>query len=600
MNRLLLTTLIILLCPTVTNAQRERIDSLLHMLGSQLHDTSRMESYYKLAKDFTNINSDSSIYFANEALKLARQYNDLAVEANCYSTLGVNYKNRGSFEEALASHYKALKIRETRKDERGLATTYNDIGVLYKVMGRIDDALANYKKSNELCIRIGLDKGIAMTYNNIGTIYREKVKPDSALAYYMLALRQSEKMGDSYSIATCLSNVGDIYTDQNKQAEALEIFKRCLTYDKENEDKGGMTVSYNNIARTLGNLKRFDEAVKYSDSALSTALSENLNQERMAVLIIRTSIEEWRGNYAAALNFHRQYLALKDSIIGEETTNKISELQTQYETEKKEQQIALQQSELKRKDYMIGGAGGILFLGMALSYSYYRRYKLKQQARLQEAIIHQQEQATHAVIEAEERERKRIAGDLHDGVGQLMGAAKMNLSVIGSELTFQDDEQRANFDKAMALVDEGCREVRTVSHNIMPNALLKSGLSSAIREFVNKIDQRVIKVNLYTEGLNERINGNTESVLYRIVQECVNNVIKHAGASQLDISLIKDSDGISLTIEDNGKGFDTSDKSKFDGIGIKNIQSRVDYLKGTVEWDAAPGKGTVVMVHTPV
>src|SRR5690606_11673462 len=173
-------------------------------------------------------------------------------------------------------------------------------------------------------------------------------------------------------------------------------------------------------------------------------------------------------------------------------------------------------------------------------------------------------------------------------------------SMIGSELSFASEEQRQSFEKAMSLVDEGCREVRTVSHNIMPNALLKSGLSTAIREFVNKIDHRVIKVNLYTEGLHQRIDEKTESVLYRIVQECVNNVIKHASASQLDISIIREETDLTLTIEDNGKGFDSTDKSNFDGIGIRNIQSRVDYLKGSVEWDTAPGKGTVVMVHVPL
>ena len=181
-----------------------------------------------------------------------------------------------------------------------------------------------------------------------------------------------------------------------------------------------------------------------------------------------------------------------------------------------------------------------------------------------------------------------------------MSAAKMNLSMVESELAFQNPEQKQAFEKAMSLVDEGCREVRSVSHQIMPNALLKSGLASAVREFINKIDQRVIKVNLYAEGLNERVDSLTEPVLYRVIQECVNNVIKHAAASQLDISVIRDGEGISVTIEDNGKGFNPGDKALAEGIGLKNIRSRVEYLKGTVEWDSSPGKGTVVMVHVPV
>ena len=134
----------------------------------------------------------------------------------------------------------------------------------------------------------------------------------------------------------------------------------------------------------------------------------------------------------------------------------------------------------------------------------------------------------------------------------------------------------------------------------MPNALLKRGLASAVKEFIDKIDARVIRVSLHTEGLDERIDKNTETVLYRVIQECVNNVMKHAQASQLDIAIMKDKDGISASIEDNGKGFDASSQKHFEGIGIKNILSRINYLRGTVEFDSSPGKGTLVAIHVPV
>jgi len=134
---------------------------------------------------------------------------------------------------------------------------------------------------------------------------------------------------------------------------------------------------------------------------------------------------------------------------------------------------------------------------------------------------------------------------------------------------------------------------------MMPNALLKSGLANAVKEFIDKLDSRILKVNLHAEGLNERLDSNVETVLYRIVQECVNNVIKHSGANTLDISLIKDTEGIAATIEDNGSGFDCKDNTKFEGIGLRNIISRVQFLKGSVEFDSAPGKGTLVAIHVP-
>ena len=214
--------------------------------------------------------------------------------------------------------------------------------------------------------------------------------------------------------------------------------------------------------------------------------------------------------------------------------------------------------------------------------------------------MRQQELATRAVLEAEENERQRIAKDLHDGVGQMMSAAKMNLSAFESELKFGDDEQKKSFEKLIELVDESCKEVRSVSHFMMPSALMKNNLGAAIEDFASKLDKKALEIHLYTEGLESRLDTNIETVLYRIIQECVNNVIKHAGATTLDISIVRDKDGISATIEDNGKGFDTSDPEKFEGMGLKNIITRVGYLKGTVDFDSAPGRGTVVALHVPI
>jgi signal transduction histidine kinase len=174
------------------------------------------------------------------------------------------------------------------------------------------------------------------------------------------------------------------------------------------------------------------------------------------------------------------------------------------------------------------------------------------------------------------------------------------LSAFEAETAFPDEEKKLSFDRIIGLVDESCREIRSVSHNMMPNALLKNSLATAVRDFIEKIDKKALKMHLYTEGLDEHIDTNTETVLYRVIQECVNNVIKHADASTLDISIIKGTDFIDATIEDNGKGFDTTNERLSDGIGLKNIRTRVEYLKGTVDFDSSPGRGTVVALHIPI
>jgi two-component system, NarL family, sensor kinase len=305
-------------------------------------------------------------------------------------------------------------------------------------------------------------------------------------------------------------------------------------------------------------------------------------------------------DYKKALEYFQKRTSLRDSIFSTEKTKQIEELNTKYQTVKKEQIIEQQQNRLIKQNFLFLGLAGLALMIGLLAWSQYKRYKLRKETQLQTEIMKQQELATKAVIEAEEEERQRIARDLHDGVGQMMSVAKMNLSAFESEIIFSNEEQKLSFEKIIHLVDDSCKEVRHVSHNMMPHALLKSNLASAVRDFIDKIDKKTLEIHFYSEGLDERLNSNTENVLYRVIQECVNNVIKHAGATELDISVIRDKDGISATIEDNGKGFDTSDKEKFEGIGLKNILTRVEYLKGTVEFDSSPGRGTAIGLHVPL
>lgn len=550
-----------------------------------------------LAEEYQISNGDSALYFAEQAITIGKQYNNYLAQAKAYIVIGKTDRNRGQYEQALTSTLKGLKLTEQYGEEKDLSAIYNSIGILYKRMRRFDDALEYYKKANHLAKKYKADREISLTYNNIGTIYLEKKAWDDVVLYYDSAIQYAELAKDSRTMATILSNYADIYLNKKKHDSALIYLKRCLVYDKANKDQYGLFMSYFSIARVYADNEQYKLSAIYADSAEQVAEREQMNRERIDLYGWRANIEEGIGNIDKAYLYYKRSRTINDSLFTENVSKQVSELKTKYETAKKEQKIAVQQTAINKRNYIIAGISIGTFLLALLGVSYYNRYKLRQQDRLQKAIINQQELATKAVIDAEERERKRIAGDLHDGVGQVMSAARMNLNAVRSELQFDNEEQQLAFDKALALVDEGCKEVRSVSHNIMPNALLKSGLVSAIREFIEKIDYRVLEVNLYSEGLGKRLPSNIETVLYRVIQECVNNVIKHAAANTLDITLINDEDGISVTIEDNGKGFDPTKNN--DGVGLKNMQTRIDYLKGTIEWDTAIGKGTVVMIQIP-
>jgi signal transduction histidine kinase len=293
-------------------------------------------------------------------------------------------------------------------------------------------------------------------------------------------------------------------------------------------------------------------------------------------------------------------MRVKDSLVNASSEASIAEMEVVYDTEKKQQEITLQKAQLSKKNFILVGSVLLFIAFILLGISYYRRIRLQQKAKLQTEIMKQQNLASRAIINAEEEERKRIARDLHDGVGQLMSAARMNLSAFATKANLDTGSQKDTLDKIITLVDEGCREIRQVSHEMIPNVLMKRSLASAIQDFLDKIDHKDLAINLSVDGLDERIDLNTETVLYRVIQESVNNAIKHADARNLDISIFRDKDGISATIEDNGKGFDPDQQKENDGIGLKNIRTRVEYLKGTVDIDSAPGRGTVVSLHIPL
>lgn len=208
----------------------------------------------------------------------------------------------------------------------------------------------------------------------------------------------------------------------------------------------------------------------------------------------------------------------------------------------------------------------------------------------------QLQQRTEAVLEAEERERIRIARDLHDGVGQLLAAARMALGKYVSTQNITSEE----VNNASELLEDSIKEIREVSHNMMPGSLMKFGLASALKQFVNKINSSSsLKIDLQIVGLRERIDERIEMMLYRIIQEITSNILKHAQASRVSIELIQHEAELILLIEDNGIGFDSNNPEN-QGIGLKNIATRVEYLNGSVIFDSSPNRGTSVVVEVPL
>lgn len=513
----------------------------------------------------------------------------------------------GKHEQALKIYMNALHHAEKVNRHDLIAAVCNEIGTLLKKNKSLKEALSYYTRSLKEATLAKNQSLIANAYNNIGLVFEEKGEYKKALAQYQFSLiayrKVNEKLGESYS----LEYIGYVYSLMKNYPPAIENLERSLSLRKEIKDNYGIAICLIELTEVYKAKGELTKAIAYGKEAV--AFSKRINYPDMLQngYLLLSKIYEENRKFDEAYVAHKLYVSVKDSIFNSAKSEQINELQTKYETEKKQQQISIlnkentiQKLQLSQRDFALVAIIGTFILAIFIAYLLYNRYTLKQDARLQQEVIAQQDLATKAVLNAEEAERKRISGELHDGLGQMFSAVKMNLSALADHIQFEDHHAEKMFDKTLLLVDESCKEVRVISHQMAPNILLKSGLATAVRDFIDKIDARKLKVNLSTLGLNERLDQNVEMVLYRVIQEAVNNVIKHAEANSLDIQLSKDEEGINAMIEDNGKGFDSNSVNDFEGIGLKNIKSRVEYLKGQVDFSSTQGAGTLVAIFIPL
>ncbi|RZM27236.1 MAG: hypothetical protein EOO88_14120 [Pedobacter sp.] len=566
-----------------------------------------------------------------DALKIYEELDYKEAQAGCLGDMGNIMIRSEKPEEGIRYLNQAVSIAEQINDESLKPNFYNSLAVAYMATNQLQQAKDTYLKALPLAIKFKrVNNQISINLNLGDNAWLLTKDPEQVMPYFLKAEKLAIEYGDEVKLSSIYLNTAIMLEKAEDIKKALEygVKSRVLalkSQDIYNQEQVNILLA--RLAKASGNYQMAYEALDLKDS-LSRLIydkeaAENMNelqtkyetekkQNSITLLARQNQIQNLqlsKKNLLLGLNdleLAKQMLQINNQRLSlREQQGALKE--KQLEATAREQRIRLLDSEnqlqklqLMERNIIIGVTIGLFILMILIALLIYNRYKLRQEGKLHSERIRQQEQAASAVINAEESERNRIAGELHDGLGQLFSAVKMNLSGISDHLQFKDEHSKEMFHKTLDMVDESCREVRVISHQMAPNVLLKSGLSAAIRDFISKIDARKLKINLETFGLQERLSQNTEAVLYRVVQESVNNVIKHSGASSLDIQLTKDEEGINAMIEDNGKGFDTQGNNHNAGMGMKNIRSRVDYLKGTVDFSSEPGRGTLVAIHIPL
>jgi two-component system, NarL family, sensor kinase len=257
------------------------------------------------------------------------------------------------------------------------------------------------------------------------------------------------------------------------------------------------------------------------------------------------------------------------------------------------QELIIKSEDQKRKNQLMLS---FVFAGLlaATSFFVYNRRKLKQKALHQAEIAEQEKIRFKAIIEAEEKERGRIAQELHDGLGQMLSTARLNVAGLEDSVV---EEDKQYLEKSLKIIDDACVEVRNISHNMMPNALMRLGLISAIRELVNNVNSsKTLKID-FSSNVKESLGKSLDITIYRIVQEVLNNMIKHAKADHINLDLNRNGKNLIINIKDNGIGFNTDELKESKGMGWKNIFSRVSMLNGTIELNSKPKEGTIVYIN---
>lgn len=498
---------------------------------------------------------------------------------------------RGDFEKSLKIFYEISKIFEHKKDSFALASALNNIGILYYQMDKNDEALNYLENSLSLFKQLDAKRDVANMYRNIGELYLTEKDTLSGINYFEKSLEIANSIKENYAIGYSLYYLGVAYSNSspNEGISYLVRAEKIIANGNYKKLLAGIRTALGDCQKNLNNP---DNAIQYYNSALE--LSEELELDwRKRVYDGLSSVYVQVGNYEYAYQYLSKKNKLKDSLLNVENLKTINQLKEQFETEKKENEllklnkqkqeddiiITTQNRKVKQLTLGLGGAGMLGILGFLL-------FKQRLQNKKQNELL-------LAISETQSAERKRISQDLHDSIGGSLALTKNKLQNALGKVK----ETPPEMDEAMDALNSTSDQVRQISHNLMPGELVRFGLVPAINTLLEQLNKEELHAQLYTTQMENRIEPLKEIQLYRIVQEAIQNVLKHAKAKNLYIHLTRHKQHLNVLIEDDGIGMLPNIK---EGLGLKNIEQRIKMLNGSFTLDSSENKGTTLNIQIPV
>lgn len=498
---------------------------------------------------------------------------------------GVVFTQMGNYEKGLRQFYKALAITEEVKNFSLSGTILNSIGIVYTDLERYSDAIKSFKKTITLYekIKIG-SENLGDVYINLGDVYKLQKEYDTAKEYYDIATSFYKEVNSEWGLSLINMNLGLMLTEQKQYQEAILFLNKAYKIQKVNNYKTDLALTLSNLGMLhfeMGNYSKSEELLK---EGLILKSDNKISTRELHFELFR--LYQKKNDFKKALHYHKEYVVYKDSIFNEDNLKDINILKVQFETEKKDKEIIQQQLRLEKTEgklqkketqtnYLIGVTIFLLVASILVWFLFQQRQKRKNQEIVTLKREHQIK-TLETLIEGEEKERFRIAKELHDGVNGDLSAIKYKLSSLL-------EMNNTVIKEAIAMIDKSCSQVRAISHNLVPPSLENFNLLEAVEEYCEQSDaSHLQKITFQHLGDALNMSKKEEINIFRIIQELVTNSIKHAEATKIDIQISCRNKTIQITVEDNGKGFDTN-TIEGKGIGLKNIQSRIDYLHGMID-----------------
>lgn len=516
----------------------------------------------------------------------------------CYcQNLSFNYKKSdslfkiGLYAEALEVNIKAFEFAQIRKDCKEMSNASLQLGRSYYYLFKKPKAIHYFKLAAMYGEKCNSDTTLSKCYRNLGAMYIELENIDSAKYYFKLAKPILYKLNNPTDLASFYALLSAFYLEtapDKKQCElALDSAYYFAKISNNNQQLG-----YYHMKKGLyfRHYEDYKKAAKEYNIAVNYYFNDKSTEGLMYAYEQLAFVYKMQANADSCFYFFSKFKYLRDSVYSKKTSENLAKYESLFETKKKE----IENLNLKRKNQQLFW---LIVLGVTIaagtSFLIYKIKSNKKQKLFDEQLREQQRIRFLEVLQVQEQERTSIASNLHDGVGHLLSAIKLNVSALSK----QNPEDISITNNLSDIVDTASLEVRQISHQLMPQSLSELGLLASLNELasrINKSNSIMLTVKANTENI--LLSKKSQIVIYRIVQEILNNIIKHAGAKTIQIDITTDMPKLILSITDDGKFFDSNLISTSEGIGWKNIKARIELFNGTYEVISNDKSGTKILV----